>query len=101
MNESQGAQLYPCLPLQINIQSNPGGNHQRTEDLSHGKREEDEPKLGIGLTEVFDAEPDHTVSDQIKRQHGTFGCFELAYAPQNRKKKYAFKKSLVKLRRMP
>ncbi len=40
-------------------------------------------------------------ADQIKRERGALGRFDLAYAPQNHKKKNSFKKSFVQLRRVP
>ena len=67
---------------QIKIQSDSGCNHQETQDLSHGEGEKNEPELGVGLTKVFDAEPDDTVADEIKGQHGAFRAFEFTDAPQ-------------------
>ena len=67
---------------EIKIQTDSGRNHKGTQDLSHGEGEKNEPELGVGLAEEFDAEPDDTVADEIKSQHGAFGGFEFADAPQ-------------------
>ncbi|VTR70780.1 hypothetical protein DESC_830097 [Desulfosarcina cetonica] len=73
-------------------------HHGHAQHLAHGKGEEHESQLGVGLPGIFDEKACDPVAHEVEGQHGATGFDAPLDAPQDDKKDDALEKGLIELR---